>query len=208
MFEKLVQSASENVHQRDQSSDRRVAGVQASFKTPSAALRVRLRGLDRAGLDAHRALLQYIWAMMVLTGQDNGTTGLMMFGHYSRIDKDMPPLGEDACAVLRGLTGMTVMRTLRGPPRRKRRNRLKLAHPIIRLDDHHYVTAWFVEQLRHHLVIRRGWRRCPAKQLDRIIGDVVACASERFGVDLSEERIRTIINEPKNRRYTHIFYLD
>jgi hypothetical protein len=186
----------------------KLKALQATFKSPAAALRARLRGVDRTDMDVNRALMLYIWAMMVLTGQDVGMAGLTMFEHYLRLDKDKPPLGEDIQAVLRGLGSLTIMRALRGPPRRKRRHRLNIARPIIRLNDHHYIAAWVVEQLRHRSVIRNGWRRCFAQEFDEIIDCVVSYARKGFGVHLSAERIRTIVNEPKSRRYTHIFYLD
>jgi hypothetical protein len=184
-----------------------VALLQATFKTPQAALRARLRGRDRTTRDIYRSLTLYIWAMSLLSGQNDGSAGFVMYRWFLQIDKGAMPLdGEDA--VLRGIVGLTELRAFHGPRTRKRRKRVRAPYPIIRLNDAHYVTAWFVEQVRQRWVELHGWRRCPADKLDEIVNRLVASACERFDMQLSANRIRTIVKEPKRRRYTELFYLD
>ena len=191
-----------------------MTGEDRSPEAARAALRARMRGLGPADMDVNNALALYIWAMMVLAGQSTGTAGFVMYRWLLQMDKRALPFDDETEAVLRGILGMTELRTEHGPRTRKRRDRLYCPYPMIRLSglkgrsDAHYVTAWFVEQVRKQRIRHRGSHRLPPGELDAIIDCMVDLARERFGMHLDAIRVHTIINEPKSRRHTKIFYRD
>ena len=78
----------------------------------------------------------------------------------------------------------------------------------MRLDNRHYLAAWFVEQHRRYWCDQHGERRCPKKALDQIIECVIEFTRDQFGVQLSDGELIRWLNEPKKRRLTQIFYED
>ena len=186
--------------------------VRPALRAARAAFRFQTRGASPADLEFYEALLLYSWAMKIATGRSNGGFELLVYLSFLQIVRRTDSFDREIGEVVLGLFDVTGLR-LDGPRTRRRRQRLSSPEPMIRLFgrngyDAHWVSAWFAERQRKWLITRLGLRRLPPGKLDVIIEHVVDVAREKFGAQLLADRIRTILNEPKNRRNTKVLYQD
>jgi hypothetical protein len=174
------------------------------------------RALDPADADLQRASALYVLAMRLIGGRArHEAEEIVTFGaealQYFQLLQGRPVLPDDEAmifAALKALVDSHVTDHRYGARRNKRRKRLRAGAPRMRLNDPHYVAAWFIEQRREHWCRRHGERRCPAAEIDAMIDREIANTSEVFGIQLSKPRLVTVLREPKKRRFTEIFYQD
>jgi hypothetical protein len=188
-----------------------------------------LRGLDKNDADYLRTRTLYTAAMLLIVGRDfeGGCVGFPIYYALLRRAFERVPGGENLSfdkagvlmpgeknvlvAVAHLLGERSIWHAFErdfGPRKRNKRRRRVYGDLRIRLDDPHYVTAWYVEQLRRHWCGWQGMRRSSPGELKDMVERVIDLTREGFGVELSEVKLATVLREPKKRRLTKIFYED
>ena|SRR6478672_1681144 len=193
------------------------------------ALCEEMRTLDAADASFYRAAVLYVYGMTLISGQgaaaDARVTNLMdwhLHMYEMLLRTAAPP--DDEEAILEGLLDWLIVRCLdkvADEPRkhRKRRRRLKGTPKLamrfprqgVNADgtlhgDPHYFAAWFVERLRQHWCHYHGERRLPPGELKAIIRREIDLTRKEFNVELDEDRLIRVLRDPKERRFTKIFY--